>query len=39
MALSNVLREPRRELIEQGLGILVVVGVIGLDYIVINREL
>ena len=32
MALSNVLREPRRELIEQGLGVLVIAGFIGLDY-------
>jgi hypothetical protein len=33
MALSNVLREPRRELIEQGFGILVAGGFVGIDYI------
>lgn len=34
MALSNVLREPRRELIEQGLGVLAIGGFIGFDYII-----
>lgn len=34
MALSNILREPRRELIEQGIGLAAVMAIIAIDLIV-----
>lgn len=35
MALSNILREPRRELIEQGIGTAAVLGFVAVDFAII----
>lgn len=36
MALSNIFREPRREITESAIGISIFVGIVGLDYIVVR---